>query len=50
MSAMTTFMPAAENELYILTHPETEALVAARSEEMAGAFARWRAFRAQTET
>ncbi len=39
-----------ENELYILTHPETEALVAARSEEMAGAFARWRAFRAQQNT
>ncbi len=35
------------DEFYIFTHPEIEAAVAARSDEMAGSFERWRAYRAE---
>ena len=36
-----------EDEAYIFTHPEFEAAVNARQEEVAAAFARWRAYREQ---
>ena len=34
-----------ENEFYIFTHPELEAMTDARKDEMASAFARWRSYR-----
>ena len=34
-----------ENEFYIFTHPELEAMTDARKDEMANAFARWRSYR-----
>lgn len=36
-----------EDEAYIFTHPEFEAAVNARQEEVAASFARWRAYREQ---
>ena len=34
-----------EDEFYIFTHPDLEAMTDARKDEMAAAFARWRSYR-----